>query len=250
MDQRASLGCASTLHHYFLIVALSKCPGQVCMILTICAIAQNRAFLLAPGRFRPLRPANRLTISHLLCRSVCLLARHVLGLARDSSLEIVSMSDHLSNVFSWLEASGWAIPFMGVLAFGLALLIGRLLLSHSDPRHKPVELDTTFLQGIIQDRRAAPRRQGGTTVELEVSLGNEQPTVRAWVLNRSIGGLGLLMDTPLELGQVIKVRARNSQGIKNWVELTVRNCRRSGIQYEIGGQFHHIPDWNQMLQFG
>ena len=35
-----------------------------------------------------------------------------------------------------------------------------------------------------------------------------------------------------------------------WTETTVRSCRKDGIQYELGCQFHRTPNWNLLLQFG
>ena len=79
---------------------------------------------------------------------------------------------------------------------------------------------------------------------------DQEETFPAWVLDRSQGGLCLLVEQPVAVDCVLKVRPRTSNDPTHWVEVIVRSCRAVGIQYEIGVQFQQIPNWNLLLQFG
>jgi hypothetical protein len=138
----------------------------------------------------------------------------------------------------------------GLAACGLALLLGwRLVASRpaTVSGGQGEDLDDSFLAGVTQDRRAAPRRKGNA-VDVQLVDSKEQPPLRGWVLNRSQGGLGLLVDEAVPEGTVCRVRPSNSNS--GWIEVSVRYCRREGGQYELGCQFHRTPNWNELLQFG
>jgi hypothetical protein len=107
-----------------------------------------------------------------------------------------------------------------------------------------------FLRGVTRDRRGAPRRRGGTHVEVQLLMGEGQEPIPGWVLDRSIGGLGILLDQALVPGAVLKIRPRGATDTTPWTDITVRSCRREGLQYEAGCQFHHTPNWSLLLQFG
>src|SRR5262249_45391240 len=106
----------------------------------------------------------------------------------------------------------------------------------------------TFLHGVTQDRRAAPRRKGNC---VEVLLAGDQgTTLLGWVLNRSIGGLCLLVEQPVPQGTACKGRPSSAGPTAPWAEITVRSCRREAGQYELNCQFDGMPNWNELLHFG
>lgn len=149
----------------------------------------------------------------------------------------------------------WLIPIVGGAVGGLAFLLGRRLF------RPPVSAtaasnETTLavsLDGVSRDRRVAPRR-GGNHIEVMVQLAGDQPLLRAWVLDRSIGGLGLLSDQPLQPGTVLKVRPTDAPNTTPWTDVSVRSCRptddTSDNRYDVGCQFVGTPNWNQLLTFG
>lgn len=154
-------------------------------------------------------------------------------------------------VFAWMPPEHWIIPAMGMVGCGLVYLVGRLFFS---PRPEPAAdpnqpIDPAFLEGVARDRRVSPRRKGNA-VEVVLCMGNEQEDIQGWVTDRSIGGLGVLVDGPLPKGAVLKIRPKAAGESTPWTEVTVRSCRRDGLQYEIGFQFHRTPNWSLLLQFG
>jgi hypothetical protein len=163
------------------------------------------------------------------------------------------MDINFSQLTRWLLEQGWVVPVVGGAACGLAFLVGRRLLSPRppEPPNDPVALfDAHFLGGVSKDRRAAPRRKGNT-VEVRLSAAAaDQEAVRGWILDRSIGGLCILVDHPVSVGLHLKVRPNQASEVTPWTDVTVRFCRQEGSQYELGCQFHRTPNWAMLLQFG
>jgi hypothetical protein len=149
------------------------------------------------------------------------------------------------------ELSAWLVPAIGVATCVVAYLVGRLfLVGKPKPSNDAAEsMMSEFLQGITRDRRGAPRRKG-SSVEVHLLLGEGQVPIPGWVLDRSIGGLGVLTDQALPSGAVLKIRPKGVPEDTAWTDVTVRSCRRDGTQYEVGLQFHRTPNWSLMLQFG
>lgn len=152
---------------------------------------------------------------------------------------------------AWLVGP-WVVPLIGTVVCVIAYLILRRMLLSDTPTEQVQdidEVDIRFLGGITRDRRVAPRRKGNT-IQIHVRLTPEAEPIIGWVLDRSIGGLGILLDQPLDPGLPVQVRSRTASETTPWIEATVRSCRPEGSQYEVGLQFIHIPSWNLMLQFG
>ncbi|MBY0228986.1 MAG: PilZ domain-containing protein [Gemmataceae bacterium] len=154
--------------------------------------------------------------------------------------------------FDWLPdwAQGaWLVPVAGLAACGLAFVVGRRMLAASKPEPVAdgIARDDDFLQGVTRDRRGAPRRKGNT-IEVQVKVGDEARL--GWVLDRSVGGLCVLVERPVAEGSVVRLRPRQGGESIPWTEATVRSCRPEGEQHELGCQFHRTPNWAQMLQFG
>lgn len=101
-----------------------------------------------------------------------------------------------------------------------------------------------------QERRRAVRRSGPPTplffTDIEVT-GEETP---AWVLDRSTGGLGLLLTSPLAPDTVINVRSADAPEDQPWVPMQVRHCRPVPGGFQVGSQFLHRQPWSVLLLFG
>jgi hypothetical protein len=163
--------------------------------------------------------------------------------------EIPFMNAVIFDASHWGSLVHWVVPFVGAVACGVAYLVGRnLLIGKPTPVDPDGPLDDNFLHGVTRDRRAAPRRKGNT-VEIEILVADEE-SIPGWVLDRAIGGLGILVDHMIPPGTKVKLRPRATGDTIPWTDVTVRTCRREGIQYEIGVQFHRTPNYSLLLQFG
>lgn len=160
------------------------------------------------------------------------------------------MSD-VSQGLAWLTAQPWLVPVIGVLACGLIYAVGRRFLLPREDACDPAALfEAHFLRGVTKDRRVAPRRRGNPVeVELLHDVPGSEP-IRGYVYDRSIGGLGILVDNPIPAGTVLRVRPKQGAEGMLWTGITVRFCRQSVPQYELGCQFHRTPNWGLLLQFG
>jgi hypothetical protein len=150
-----------------------------------------------------------------------------------------------------LDAS-WAIPVLGVAAAGLAFALSRrfLVARRAPAPTDPGDLaDSTFLQGVTVDRRRAPRRKGNS-VEVYLSDGAGGAPLDGWVVDRSVGGLCLLVAKPVAAGTVLKVRARRAPESIPWAAIEVRTCRPEGGDWELNCGFAETPSWNVLLHFG
>lgn len=70
------------------------------------------------------------------------------------------------------------------------------------------------------------------------------------VLNRSVGGLGLLVGDEYPIGSTIGVLPVTASKLTPWVEVEVKSCRRNGEDWELGVQFLKMPPYSTMVLFG
>jgi hypothetical protein len=151
----------------------------------------------------------------------------------------------------WFVEVPWAILAIGFCVACAAFVVGRRMLSSrpapqspATPRREPV-----FLHGARVERRAAPRR-GGNNVGVLVSDDPPQPKMQGWVLDRSVGGLCLLVSQPLEEGKVVHVQPQAPGRTPPWVALEVRHCRPDASDWVANCQFVKAPEYSTMLLFG
>ncbi len=155
----------------------------------------------------------------------------------------------------------WVIPAAGLLAALVALFVGRHLLARRRIRRPaPVAADgplaadgpvhDPFDHGSITERRGSVRRKGNHLEVLISDADAKQEPVRGWVIDRSMGGLCLLLNDALVEGTVLSIKPRQSPPGMPWVQASVCNCKRERNGYEIGCQFVKTPPWGVMLLFG
>jgi hypothetical protein len=154
--------------------------------------------------------------------------------------------------------SGTAALLIGLLSATLIYLRGRSVLERWRAPEKPkenaeeensAEFDP-FLSGSRDEKRVALRRRG---CHIPVLISDSTGTAaahEAWVVNRSPGGLGLLLQQPVNAGAVLSVRAANATAMIPWVQVQVRSCRQDESGYAVGCQFVKQPPSTVLWQFG
>jgi len=110
----------------------------------------------------------------------------------------------------------------------------------------PSDSSTAKAEG---DRRSWPRRKRALQVVLQDAGGAGDP-FPAWVMDRSLGGLGLSVDQPLEEGTMLRVRRPNAPAEVPWVEIQVKSVRIKESTWEIGCQFTRSLTFDVLMQFG
>jgi len=100
-----------------------------------------------------------------------------------------------------------------------------------------------------RNRRAAIR-YWGNPVEVGIISGYRVEPVRGAVVNRSTGGVALLVDEAYDEGAKLKVRAVLAPKDVGWIDVEVRNCRKAGKTWVIGCQYPEVPPWNAVVWLG
>jgi len=149
----------------------------------------------------------------------------------------------------------WVIPATGLIAALLILFAGRLVFSRRRAGGKGKVGGTTkqydpFDMGSLTERRVAARRKGNP---IELILRNDDPEGepgRAWVIDRSMGGLCLQLFEEFAAGKLLNLKPTNSPPGTPWIQIEVRNCKKTNDGYEAGCQFVRTPPWAILLLFG
>jgi hypothetical protein len=154
----------------------------------------------------------------------------------------------------------WLATGVGLACALLAVVVGRVLLAERRaamprPLRPPLVKQAAarpdpFVQGSAGERRATLRRGGNPVAVLITDADVKQRPRYGWVLDRSMGGLGLSVDEPVPQGTILSVRAANAPPNIAWVQLEVRSCRPEGESWDLGCQFLRTPSWGVLLLFG
>ncbi len=167
-------------------------------------------------------------------------------------------------MFSWFFESEpppwfmWLSPAAGLLATLLTLFAGRFVLSRlraaiapkaeEDEARGPVH--DPFDHGSATERRGTVRRTGNPIEVLVSDAEAALEPVRGWVIDRSMGGLCVLVQEEVAAGTVLSIKPRKGPPGTPWVQVEVRSCKQDQAGYEIGCQFVRTPPWAVMLLFG
>jgi hypothetical protein len=162
----------------------------------------------------------------------------------------------INDLLALLVGQPWAIPAIGGLATACAFLFGRrFLVGAPKPPPAPVEEPEANLQVLkalkpsAPDRRSMPRRRGNR-VEVYLTDGSKHPPIPAWVVDRSMGGLCLIVEKPLPEGIILNVRPRQAPQTAPWTPIEIRSCRADDGEWECGCKFVTPPHFNDLLLFG
>ena len=162
------------------------------------------------------------------------------------------------SLLTFFTDQPWAIPLIGLLVASLAFLMGRrwfVLHSAAATAKQDEELPSNLVSASVlkkkaeSDRRTAPRRKGNR-VEVDLTDDSKRPPTLGWVVDRSMGGLCLIVEEPLKEGIVLNVRPRKAPQSAVWTAVEIRSCRADGEEWEIGCRFVKTPQWNDLLLFG
>jgi hypothetical protein len=101
-----------------------------------------------------------------------------------------------------------------------------------------------------RDRRVAPRRSGNLVPVLLSDAQALAEPFEGWVLDRSPGGLGLLVDEAVIVGSILSVRPAKSPPRFRWLQVEVKSCRPHQNSWSLGCQFLQRISWNDLRLFG
>jgi hypothetical protein len=137
---------------------------------------------------------------------------------------------------------------------GFVLVVGRLISRRSTdltavPDAKNTKSVDPFTGGSIADQRFSARRNAGSVAVHVANVDTSEPPVQGSVIDRSMGGLGLLLPKTLAEGAHVRIRACEANVTTPWVEVEVKSCRKQGKNWQIGCKFVKTPPYNVLLTF-
>jgi serine/threonine protein kinase len=115
--------------------------------------------------------------------------------------------------------------------------------SHSTPTTASVP---SYGTPGFPERRAAPRRGGNPVSLLLAETPSAAEPLRAWVLNRSPDGLGLMVEDAVEIDTVVHVQPPGAR----WFAVRVIYCFPERIRWRVGCQFVDRLSWDELRLFG
>jgi len=104
--------------------------------------------------------------------------------------------------------------------------------------------------GKPSERRNTPRRKGNPVPVLLTNVSATLDPFQGWVLDRSSGGLRILVDQQVAVGTVLNVRPAKAHDNFPWVQIKVRSCAPERSSYNLGVQFVQKLGWGEMQAFG
>jgi hypothetical protein len=99
----------------------------------------------------------------------------------------------------------------------------------------------------VSDRRLSPRRK--KLLRIAVRNGSTDATVSGWVLDRSLGGMCIEAQQPVEAGSLLAVRRQSAPESVPWVDRRVLHVREQENTWELGCEYVRTPNWEVLLQF-
>jgi len=100
------------------------------------------------------------------------------------------------------------------------------------------------------DRRGAVRREGSPVHVTIASSTFRSGFGDGVILDRSTGGLRIVLAAAIAPGTSMQVRAADAPDNVGFVTVIVRSCRKNGDFFEVGCEFEKTPPWNVLLLFG
>jgi len=98
------------------------------------------------------------------------------------------------------------------------------------------------------ERRIERRRIGNPVSIVIADPSAEDEPCSAWVMDRSLTGLGLWADAAEPVGSVLTVRPTQAEDW--WTQVIVKHCREERGNWVLGCQFVEAVPWKQLRLFG
>jgi hypothetical protein len=100
------------------------------------------------------------------------------------------------------------------------------------------------------ERRVAPRRRGNLLPVLITNGDTKVPPFEGWVLDRSAGGIRLLVKNTVAEGTTLAVRPVKAASSFPWLSVEVRNCTSNKGKIHLGCRFLQKSSIEELQQFG
>jgi hypothetical protein len=138
------------------------------------------------------------------------------------------------------------VYLVGIFSAGVTLLLGRFLMGVMVRR---APHDSAREPTPAKEKRITARQAGKPLKVLISDARATKKPIEGLVMNRSIGGLCILVPEKVSDKTVLSVRAADAPAEVPWVQVEVRRCETRGVRYEFGCQFVKAPSDGVLYQF-
>lgn len=147
------------------------------------------------------------------------------------------------------------VYLVGIFSACITLLLGRFLMGvivRRMPHHSAVAAKSapTSPPPHANEKRISARRTGKPLKVLISDARASKTPFEGLVMNRSIGGLCILVPEKVPEKTILSVRAVDAPSEVPWVQVEVRRCETRGVRYEFGCQFVKAPSDSILDIFG
>ncbi len=116
-------------------------------------------------------------------------------------------------------------------------------ISTSSAQDDPVDLVTP------KEKRASPRRKANMQPVLITNGDPKAPPFEGWLVDRSAGGMRLVVKRPVAEGDFVSVRTARASMSSSWLKLEVRNSKSDNGTTHLGCRFVLKPSLEELQQF-
>ena len=89
-----------------------------------------------------------------------------------------------------------------------------------------------FVNGSLTEKRKSGRREGNPVEVFITDNEEENESIRGWIVDRSMGGVRLLVYEPIDLGKALIIRPRQAPPGVPWTQIVVKSCERTKSGYQ------------------
>jgi hypothetical protein len=100
------------------------------------------------------------------------------------------------------------------------------------------------------EKRLTLRRNGNPTQVYVACSGHKEKPGRGYVLDRSLGGLRLMLDEEFRPGARLAILPVKAPEMTPWVEIESTICQHTNQGWEVGCRFVKTPPFSVLLMFG
>lgn len=111
------------------------------------------------------------------------------------------------------------------------------------------EVEDEGEEGEGGERRTSSRRKGNP-IQLRITRLDNGELLEGWVVDRSTGGVRILLDQTIPIKTALSVRPVKAATNFPWIKAEVRSCKPERGGYSLGCMFLQKLTWGELQAFG
>lgn len=154
----------------------------------------------------------------------------------------------------WFNTTALLLGIVTIIVVAMILILHRDSSTHTthvteEALAPPVAIANGSIPPQDERRRHVRRKGWPTRVYLRLDDASDDD-IRAFIVDRSEGGVRIAVQQRLPSGRSLRVRAEEAPDESPWVPIVVKHGTRVGDYFEVGCQFAEPPSWSVLVLFG